>query len=529
MARLPNIESRVDPGLGRSGFLRAGARPAPVADVAEGLERAAAGLNAYAQAGSRVQEREDAISRVAISDGFFERASEEYRARLTAGGFRRSEDVRAFRDWLDNQSETMLGQHRGSPDSEARLRQEIIGLRGNLARQAAGAAVAAQKAEIDASLSRRVNALAETVVKNPASITEAFGELGGIIDSMADALTPEEETETRAATRTAITAAAIEGKLDMADTRGALEILAVPGVAESLDPQKQAYFASRISDLRRDQEERSNARLRKLEDAAFALGTTVDQLPLWARVQAVGLQLPSGSKAQSPIGKVLEDRRMFVEQFGEDSPQVRALDDSLRREANGDPPSLSDVGSVRSQFLGQAKEFVSVRDSYRRVEAARRDVTPAGDFALIFNYAKILDPGSVVRESEFEAIARQGGFGTKVMTWLNMSATGTLTPQVRNEIANQARAQMEEQLEAHRQLEEQFRGIAQRNGIDPRDVVVDLVTDFRPRRPVDYGDAGEGEATGGEPPPPAARRPSSPTGNGLRRYDMQGNPILGGQ
>jgi len=60
------------------------------------------------------------------------------------------------------------------------------------------------------------------------------------------------------------------------------------------------------------------------------------------------------------------------------------------------------------------KGFIDIRDSYNRVKAAATDPSAAGDLALIFNYMKILDPASVVRESEFATAAAAGGWGDRL-------------------------------------------------------------------------------------------------------------------
>ena len=59
--------------------------------------------------------------------------------------------------------------------------------------------------------------------------------------------------------------------------------------------------------------------------------------------------------------------------------------------------------SARKEFnsMDSIKDFRSVRSAYGRILASADKPSAAGDLALIFNYMKMLDPGSVVRESEF--------------------------------------------------------------------------------------------------------------------------------
>lgn len=521
MARLPTIESRVDPGLGNAGFLRAGARPAPQADIASGVQAAAQGLEAYGQAQERIRSRQDTISRARTADSFFETAAEQYRNRLTEGGFRGKEDVLEFRQWLDETVDRTLGGYAGSPDSRTRLAERLLNVRGDLLNQASGAAVTAQRAEIRDVIRKRGGAVAASVVTDPGRLPEAWAELDSIIDDVADALSPEEEIEERARYRSEVAAGAVEGMLAMGDTQGAMEILTIPGVAETLPPAQQSAFARQITTLRREEERRGMERRQRLEDAAFALGTTVDQLPTWARVQAVGLQLPSQPKAQSTAGKLIEDRQLFIAQYGENSPQVQAFDQMAQ--SGGEPPSLSDTAGIRKEFTALAKDFVQVRDAYARVETAASSPSAAGDLALIFNFMKILDPGSVVREGEFATAQNSAGVPARVRNLYNQTISGErLSPPQRQDFLGQARGLYQAQLQGHRRLEQQFSGIAQRAGVRPEEVIVDFVGETAGAD----GAAVPPEtapALGGTGTPAAARGPG---GAPVRIvYDLEGNPI----
>ncbi|MEM8882399.1 MAG: hypothetical protein AAGC82_17565, partial [Pseudomonadota bacterium] len=66
-------------------------------------------------------------------------------------------------------------------------------------------------------------------------------------------------------------------------------------------------------------------------------------------------------------------------------------------------PDFSDRQGLRKEFIGQTtvKDFRKQAEAFGRIDASAFEPSPAGDLALIFNYMKVLDPGSVVRESEF--------------------------------------------------------------------------------------------------------------------------------
>lgn len=68
---------------------------------------------------------------------------------------------------------------------------------------------------------------------------------------------------------------------------------------------------------------------------------------------------------------------------------------------------------LRNSFQTKTKDFRDVRDAYGRIQVSAKEPSAAGDLALIFNYMKMLDPGSTVRESEFAAAAASGSLGDR--------------------------------------------------------------------------------------------------------------------
>ena len=64
------------------------------------------------------------------------------------------------------------------------------------------------------------------------------------------------------------------------------------------------------------------------------------------------------------------------------------------------------TADLRKEFQGRpgSKAAMDIIDAYDRIAViAKRQPSAAGDLALIFNYMKMLDPRSVVRESEFKS------------------------------------------------------------------------------------------------------------------------------
>ncbi len=184
------------------------------------------------------------------------------------------------------------------------------------------------------------------------------------------------------------------------------------------------------------------------------------------------------------IGNSPEDRAFIKTALAYSELKIETeLDKAAQRKAKGDRhgAKLTDENAMRGQFLRQANDFVTISDSYGRLRAATSNPSAAGDLALIFNYMKILDPGSVVRESEFATAANSGSVPERIWAQYNKVLKGErLSEVMRADFAKQASGQYQAQLRAYKKLEEQFRGLAERAGMDPRQIVVDRVLDHGP-------------------------------------------------
>jgi len=95
---------------------------------------------------------------------------------------------------------------------------------------------------------------------------------------------------------------------------------------------------------------------------------------------------------------------------------------------------------LRDEYTKSSTEFVKVRDAFDRVKASTEDPDAAGDIALIFNYMKMLDPGSVVREGEFATAQNAGGIDSAVYNMYNKLLEGErLQPKQRAMFEGRAR------------------------------------------------------------------------------------------
>lgn len=184
------------------------------------------------------------------------------------------------------------------------------------------------------------------------------------------------------------------------------------------------------------------------------------------------------TKFQSKVGKLMGDRRAALDIFGKNSPQVKAFDEVIKSETKGEV-KLSDVKGVRGDFMKLSGDFMKIGAAFKKVNSSKP--TPAGDLSLIFNFMKILDPTSVVREGEFATAASAGPLiDSKTLGVYNRIVKGDrLLPSQRKDFKEQARVVFASQIGEQLKREEEFTGIAERAGMNPKDVVLDFVGPFR--------------------------------------------------
>lgn len=94
------------------------------------------------------------------------------------------------------------------------------------------------------------------------------------------------------------------------------------------------------------------------------------------------------------------------------------------RETKKVQADLKTEEGLRKEVNTLLKDFFKVSDANARIKAAGREPSAAGDLALIFNYMKMLDPGSTVREGEFATAENSASVPSRIMNIYNRIRTG---------------------------------------------------------------------------------------------------------
>lgn len=138
---------------------------------------------------------------------------------------------------------------------------------------------------------------------------------------------------------------------------------------------------------------------------------------------------------------------------------------------------LGATNQLSNEFNQRSKEFLTVRDAYNRVKVSAQEPSAAGDMAMIFNYMKMLDPGSTVREGEFATAQNAASVPELIRAQYNKIINGErLTDITRGDFLKRASMLYGAQEKTHKQLREEFTQKAQRWRLNPQDIVTDYLT-----------------------------------------------------
>ena len=133
--------------------------------------------------------------------------------------------------------------------------------------------------------------------------------------------------------------------------------------------------------------------------------------------------------------------------------------------------------SMRKEFnsLKPVQDFALQSSAYGRLAASAADPSPAGDLALIFNYMKVLDPGSTVREGEAASIRNAGNVPQRVIAQYNslFSGEGSLSEEQRADVLNRAGSLYKAAESSFDKVFTRYSGIAERRKLPVEDVLID--------------------------------------------------------
>jgi hypothetical protein len=176
----------------------------------------------------------------------------------------------------------------------------------------------------------------------------------------------------------------------------------------------------------------------------------------------------------------------YAADFMNDLKAARPPMDMSKFNAGREDKTFDQEKSLRDKWETSTKDFRDVRDAFGRIKVSAKDPSPSGDLALIFNYMKMLDPGSTVREGEFATAQNSGSAWEILGAKYNKVMEGErLTPSQRADFVARARNLYKQQESQAKKSGEETRRLAKLYKLDPERVVLDQgLFDDEPEPPV---------------------------------------------
>ena len=136
----------------------------------------------------------------------------------------------------------------------------------------------------------------------------------------------------------------------------------------------------------------------------------------------------------------------------------QTLTTNLRKEYNNDPI---------------VKDTKNVQQAFSKIKKSATDVSAAGDLALIFNYMKMLDPGSTVREGEFANAQNSGGIPDQVRAKYNQLINGErLSTDQRKDFLKQSTNIYDAQVDQLNSVNQRYTELSDAFGVESKYVVM---------------------------------------------------------
>jgi hypothetical protein len=134
---------------------------------------------------------------------------------------------------------------------------------------------------------------------------------------------------------------------------------------------------------------------------------------------------------------------------------------------------FSNALALRKEFNGEGiyKGYQEVKNAWNQINTGLNAKTPAGDLAAATKFMKLLDPTSVVRESELLMAMQASGALDRLYNYAQMRVNGTkLTPTQREDFRKLSDEFYQTSLNQYNEKFNEYKDIALRNNLNPDDI-----------------------------------------------------------
>lgn len=210
----------------------------------------------------------------------------------------------------------------------------------------------------------------------------------------------------------------------------------------------------------------------EVSQAGIQRGDALRQL---ANQQTMATQREAGDSARS-IADLASRRDIAASNNAAEMERLK-----LQLGAQKDKDAAEKAGAVakteeglRKELGGMqvAKDAIAMQSAYGGIQKALGQGTAAGDMAGIFQFMKVLDPTSSVREGEYANAKNTTGVPEQLLNMYNKAIDGKLLDgRQRQDFLNTAKGKYTSQLGTLKKYADFYGGLAKEQGADPARVI----------------------------------------------------------
>ena len=169
-----------------------------------------------------------------------------------------------------------------------------------------------------------------------------------------------------------------------------------------------------------------------------------------------------GERAQA--GLDLAREKQTTEQFKFGAQQQQKADEKKIK-------TFKTVTDLRKEYNKEISKAREATVAHTKLSNASKGGTQADDLAMVFNFMKVLDPGSTVRESEAAEVENTKGVPESIRSLYNRTLSGQrLNPEQRQNLVAASQRALNAYAKDTRDLNEQFEGLAKQLNVPFSDI-----------------------------------------------------------
>jgi hypothetical protein len=176
------------------------------------------------------------------------------------------------------------------------------------------------------------------------------------------------------------------------------------------------------------------------------------------------------AEGASPLGKIAQDVEAGLIPKSVLDAAIR-VDEKASEEGLTLQQKVAEEARLRGEYGKRTEDLSAAERNFSVIQTSAADQSGAGDIALVTSFMKMLDPGSVVRETEFATAANAGGLLATLSALPNKIEKGEfLTPQQRADFQRLAGRYLDAAKAQEVQVQASYQQIVDNYGLDPVNV-----------------------------------------------------------